>query len=101
MIPTWAPASASAKARFTATVDLPTPPLPDDTAIVCLTSGVKSAYCARPPAGAWPCGWLCAPGGDRRAREPPPVVAWNLEPAGTCPTGRDAVLGMVPFGPLG
>src|SRR2546430_224157 len=43
MIPTCAPASASARARFTATVDLPTPPLPDDTAIVCLTSGIMSA----------------------------------------------------------
>ena len=33
MSPTVAPACRSASARFTATVDLPTPPLPDDTAM--------------------------------------------------------------------
>ena len=38
-----APPACSASARFTATVDLPTPPLPEDTAIVCLTSGMRSA----------------------------------------------------------
>ena len=37
--PTRAPVSARATARFAATVDLPTPPLPEPTAITCLTPG--------------------------------------------------------------
>src|SRR6267378_3673806 len=37
--PTSAPAFLRAAARLTATVDLPTPPLPDATAIVCFTPG--------------------------------------------------------------
>ncbi|MND09185.1 hypothetical protein D3C83_323160 [compost metagenome] len=39
--PTWAPSAASASARFTAVVDLPTPPLPDATAITFLTPGIS------------------------------------------------------------
>src|SRR5579859_6992614 len=38
--PTVAPESRSAAARLTATVDLPTPPLPEATAMVCLTPGI-------------------------------------------------------------
>ena len=38
MSPTFAPDRASAAAKFTATVDLPTPPFPEATAIICLTS---------------------------------------------------------------
>src|SRR5579859_120409 len=37
--PTVAPESRSAAARFTATVDLPTPPLPEAMAMVCLAPG--------------------------------------------------------------
>src|SRR6266487_1769898 len=46
-IPTRAPASCSDAARLTATVDLPTPPLPDPTAITCLTPGMAGS-CGRP-----------------------------------------------------
>src|SRR5216110_3485400 len=49
--PTSAPAMRSAAARFTATVDLPTPPLPDATAIVCLTPGRISEGLGRRDAG--------------------------------------------------
>ena len=42
-MPTAAPDWRSATARFTVTVDFPTPPLPDDTAIVAFTSGMSSA----------------------------------------------------------
>src|SRR3972149_6851870 len=41
--PTRAPVSRRARARLTATVDFPTPPLPEETAIVCLTSGMRSS----------------------------------------------------------
>src|SRR5262249_44845597 len=41
--PTACPFCLRARARFTATVDLPTPPLPDETATVCLTSGMSAA----------------------------------------------------------
>src|SRR5216683_3651467 len=37
--PTLAPLAPMAQARFMATVDLPTPPFPDATAITCLTPG--------------------------------------------------------------
>src|SRR6266849_1199336 len=37
--PTFAPLMPRAQARFMATVDLPTPPFPDATAITCLTPG--------------------------------------------------------------
>src|SRR6266850_1711951 len=40
--PTEAPLWRSAAARLTATVDLPTPPLPDATAMVCFTPGRTS-----------------------------------------------------------
>src|SRR5256885_2239822 len=49
--PTSAPALRRAAARFTATVDLPTPPLPDATAIVCLTPGKISEGLGREKAG--------------------------------------------------
>ncbi len=45
--PTRAPSRARLTARLTATVVLPTPPLPDATAIVFLTPGMRSA--AGPP----------------------------------------------------
>src|SRR2546427_11156868 len=37
--PTLAPVTRSAQARLTATVDLPTPPFPEATAVTCLTPG--------------------------------------------------------------
>src|SRR5438046_2453089 len=49
--PTEAPLLRRAAARFTATVDLPTPPLPDATAIVCLTPGRTSDGLGRMNAG--------------------------------------------------
>ena len=49
--PTDAPLLRRAAARFTATVDLPTPPLPDATAIVCLTPGRISDGFGRMNAG--------------------------------------------------
>src|SRR3989441_482392 len=49
--PTSAPALRSAAAMLTATVDLPTPPLPDAIAIVCLTPGRISDGFGRMNAG--------------------------------------------------
>src|SRR6267143_6894025 len=49
--PTVAPLLRSAAARLTATVDLPTPPLPDATAIVCFTPGRISEGLGRMKAG--------------------------------------------------
>src|SRR5438132_4678526 len=49
--PTEAPLLRSAAARLTATVDLPTPPLPEATAIVCLTPGRTSEGFGRMNAG--------------------------------------------------
>src|SRR6476660_2803111 len=53
--PTRAPVCSSATARFAATVDLPTPPLPLATAITCLTPGIRvvTAPAPAPPGGAW------------------------------------------------
>ena len=44
-----APAWASATARLAATVDLPTPPLPEATAIVFFTPGIGWASLRPPP----------------------------------------------------
>src|SRR6476620_8130915 len=53
--PTRAPVCSSATARFAATVDLPTPPLPLATAKTCLTPGIRVVTVAAPapPGGAW------------------------------------------------
>src|SRR5207244_7826887 len=53
--PTRAPVCSSATARFAATVDLPTPPLPLATAKTCLIPGIRIAPMPAPaPAGgAW------------------------------------------------
>src|SRR4029077_19860017 len=53
--PTRAPVCSSATARFAATVDLPTPPLPLATAITCLTPGIRvvTVPAPAPPGGAW------------------------------------------------
>ncbi len=47
-MPTAPPVRESATARLTATVDFPTPPLPEETAIVWRTSGIRSAPRAGP-----------------------------------------------------
>src|SRR6202165_5242075 len=49
--PTSAPLLRSAAARLTPTIDLPTPPLPDATAMVCLTPGRISDGLGRMNAG--------------------------------------------------
>src|SRR5204862_5679103 len=53
--PTRAPVCSSAIARFAATVDFPTPPLPLPTAITCLTPEIRVVTVAAPapPGGAW------------------------------------------------
>src|SRR5215216_4119224 len=63
--PVETPLAARPRARFTAVVDLPTPPLPEATAMMCFTPGTSM----RPPppvvlaAGApGPCAWPCACG---------------------------------------
>src|SRR5260221_11554884 len=45
--PTAFLAAASAMAKLAATVDLPTPPLPLATAMICLTPG-RTIFCAAP-----------------------------------------------------
>src|SRR3569833_3123612 len=56
--PTLRPWSRRPSARLTAVVDLPTPPLPEATAMTASTPGmpgcVRSAGCAWP----WPCPWV-------------------------------------------
>jgi hypothetical protein len=43
---TFAPSACSASAKLTAVVDLPTPPLPEATAIIFLTSGrISTPFC--------------------------------------------------------
>ena len=91
-MPTAAPVWRSAVARFTATVDLPTPPLPDETAIVCLTSGMSSSALDGPWPWAWPC--ACAACGGRAAW-PEPIFTWTFDTPGTRPTAREAMLCMV------
>src|SRR5439155_23014940 len=79
----------NATARFTATVDLPTPPLPDETAIVCRTSGIMSAGrpCG-PAAGACACAWPGAAG----PAVPAPIFTCTFDTPGSCPTIREAML---------
>jgi hypothetical protein len=56
--PTRAPRALSASARLTATVDLPTPPLPLATAMMCLTS-LSAVLAGLTCAAALPPGWAC------------------------------------------
>src|SRR5215472_747004 len=84
--PTLAPDCCSAAARFTATVDLPTPPLPLATAIVCLTPGSVSDA-----------GWRMKPGRtlavmrtstrDTPGSEPTAASAWPLNRSRTGQAG--------------
>eukprot|EP00964_Phaeocystis_antarctica_P061468 scaffold36745_cov64-Phaeocystis_antarctica.AAC.1 len=52
--PTFAPAACSAYARFTAVVDLPTPPLQLATATMCLTPATPGAASSPPAAPSVP-----------------------------------------------
>ena len=45
-MPTRWPSAASAAARFTVTLDLPTPPLPDATAMTVVRPSVKNVGCS-------------------------------------------------------
>src|SRR5512134_105174 len=71
IIPTRCPASASATARFTATVDFPTPPFPDETAMIrprcgsSIPAGAAPAVVAAPaPAPGGPCVAVAGPAGS-------------------------------------
>ena len=50
-IPTLAPSAAIAQARFTVTLDLPTPPFPDATAINAVSGGKEIFVGAACPPG--------------------------------------------------
>src|SRR5205823_14770131 len=54
--PTRAPCLPRAQARFTATVDFPTPPLPLLMAMVCLTVGIRLSLLSAGPVPAAPAG---------------------------------------------
>ena len=58
--PTFSPSPASATARLTAVVDLPTPPLPEATATMAPTSG-SSIGRGWPPCACPPCPCACPP----------------------------------------
>src|ERR1700751_3125901 len=53
-MPTFSPSSRSASARLTAVVDLPTPPLPEATAMMAATPGMPAGDGAAGPAGGAP-----------------------------------------------
>src|ERR1700761_9612738 len=81
-LPTFKPRSRRPKARLTAVVDLPTPPLPEATAMMAATPGMPAGDGAGWLPGAGPrCDPCCgpgrggAPGGGRRdAVEPAPAA---------------------------
>src|SRR4051794_5121026 len=54
-MPVLSPRAAKASARLQEVVDLPTPPLPEATAITCLTPGIPAAFDVARGCGA---GWL-------------------------------------------
>src|SRR6266852_7179827 len=91
MMPTVAPVWCRATERFTVTVDLPTPPLPEDTAIACFTSGMNTSDLVGP--GAWP--WACGAACGGCAGCPEPILTWTFDTPGTCPTAREAMLCMM------
>src|SRR5262245_39116093 len=64
--PTLRPARASATARFTDTVDFPTPPFPEDTAMTFLTPGRSGV----PPGGGMFTGEDMTGSGDHRLQTP-------------------------------
>src|SRR6266481_2922675 len=71
--PTERPFALRARARLAATVDLPTPPLPEATATIARTPGASAALLAA-AAGA-PCAWAPWPGAPRAG-------AWVRPPGG-------------------
>src|ERR1700691_944502 len=75
-MPTLSPRSRKASARLTATVDLPTPPFPEATAIIAATPGMPARAagpCVAPPAAAPARGGGDGCGG-RGAAAPPPAA---------------------------
>ena len=92
-MPTVRRACCSATARFTATVDLPTPPLPEDTAIVCFTSGMKSG----PAAGRAAAGRARARPAAGGAGAAPPILTCTFADARNLRTMREAMLCMAAF----
>src|SRR5271168_3457021 len=72
-MPTFNPRSRKPSARLTASVDLPTPPLPEATAMIAPTPGMPAGDGAACPPGAGP--GLAAAAGGRcgiRGGGPPP-----------------------------
>ena len=63
-MPTFMPRSRRPSARLTAVVDLPTPPLPDATAMIEATPGTPEGPCCWP----WPCVCAGRPRGRRALR---------------------------------
>src|SRR5580700_103580 len=78
--PTLRPRSRKASARLTAVVDLPTPPLPDATAMMAPTPGIPLTPCARCAAAAAAGEVAPGPGGPG----PAPDWATTLAPAPAC-----------------
>src|ERR1019366_5459507 len=56
-IPAFSPSAAKPSARLQEVVDLPTPPLPEATAMTCLTPGIPAALEVARAGGA---GWVAA-----------------------------------------
>src|SRR5690554_7402479 len=90
-MPTRYPSAAMASARLTVTVDLPTPPLPDATATICLTPSITGcslmvhagrAAAGRPELGpVYPCcGAGAHPGTRNGGPEGPPFTgcSWRV-----------------------
>src|SRR5436190_2048508 len=83
-IPTFRPMPLSPSATLTAVVDLPTPPLPDATAMIALTpSGPCAALACRPGAGPGARGAAASPGA--RAAAPPARSAVSATSAEVTP----------------
>src|SRR6478736_10284937 len=96
--PTRRPRSRRPNARLSADVDLPTPPLPDATAITAATPGISACLdigeaapcgglCA--DTGCTPCAWRCGGGGALRAGDGEDAALGDGEDA--APTLRSAV----------
>ena len=69
------PSECSPSARLTAVVDLPTPPLPDATAITCATPGIRCVLGCLAPVGRG-----CGLGACGSVRLPVPPSGWRRRP---------------------
>src|SRR5712692_5905173 len=63
-MPVFSPIAAKPSARLHEVVDLPTPPLPEATAMTCLTPGIPAAF---EVARAFGSGWMADTAGSSRA----------------------------------